>query len=124
MIVEHRYGHGHVIPRPDGVKVRCGGPAMCPVCAGELARKPERNNKLISPIHCDHFGTREFISTYRGSPSGDSYHVDVCTRCGQFRVYARQGKEYMEVQFELLSDESIAATGKYRQYVDSVSASE
>lgn len=26
-------GHGHVWPRPDGVKARCGGPAMCTECA-------------------------------------------------------------------------------------------
>lgn len=31
-------GHGHVIPRPDGAKARCGGPALCSVCAIELAQ--------------------------------------------------------------------------------------
>lgn len=30
-------GHGHVTPRPDGVKARCGGPAICKVCQAELA---------------------------------------------------------------------------------------
>lgn len=30
-------GHGHVYPRPDGVKARCGGPALCSQCARELA---------------------------------------------------------------------------------------
>src|ERR1700683_239883 len=29
-------GHGHVTPRPDGVRARCGGPHMCPECAREL----------------------------------------------------------------------------------------
>jgi hypothetical protein len=33
------HGHGHVFPRPDGVKARCGGPAMCSVCAADAARK-------------------------------------------------------------------------------------
>lgn len=28
-------GHGHVRPRPDGVKARCGGPAICSVCRAE-----------------------------------------------------------------------------------------
>ncbi len=28
-------GHGWVIPNPDGSKARCGGPALCPVCARE-----------------------------------------------------------------------------------------
>ena len=32
-------GHGHVIPNTDGSKARCGGPAMCKVCALELAQK-------------------------------------------------------------------------------------
>lgn len=31
-------GHGHVIPRADGAKVRCGGPALCAVCQRERAR--------------------------------------------------------------------------------------
>lgn len=26
-------GHGHAWSRPDGIKMRCGGPAMCRVCA-------------------------------------------------------------------------------------------
>jgi hypothetical protein len=29
--------HGHVVPRPDGMLARCGGPALCPACAQELA---------------------------------------------------------------------------------------
>ena len=29
-------GHGHVRARPDGVKARCGGPAICPACRQEL----------------------------------------------------------------------------------------
>lgn len=30
-------GHGHVTPRKDGVKARCGGPALCSVCQREKA---------------------------------------------------------------------------------------
>jgi hypothetical protein len=29
--------HGHVRPRPDGVKARCGGPGLCNVCRRERA---------------------------------------------------------------------------------------
>lgn len=29
--------HGHVVPRPDGMKARCGGPAICAQCAREAA---------------------------------------------------------------------------------------
>lgn len=31
-------GHGHVFPRPDGVKARCGGPGLCTECAVDAAR--------------------------------------------------------------------------------------
>jgi hypothetical protein len=30
-------GHGHVIPRPDRKKARCGGPALCAKCKEEQA---------------------------------------------------------------------------------------
>lgn len=30
-------GHGHVRPRPDGARARCGGPAVCSACALELS---------------------------------------------------------------------------------------
>jgi hypothetical protein len=32
-------GHGHVYPRPDGARARCGGPGICPECGLEFARK-------------------------------------------------------------------------------------
>ncbi len=28
-------GHGHVWERPDGAKVRCGGPGICQTCAND-----------------------------------------------------------------------------------------
>lgn len=31
--------HGHVVPRPDGAKARCGGPAICAQCAREAAQE-------------------------------------------------------------------------------------
>ena len=31
-------GHGHVYPRPDGAKARCGGPSICSECARDYAR--------------------------------------------------------------------------------------
>lgn len=44
MPLEHTYdksqqntGHGHVRPRPDGVKARCGGPGRCTLCSREQA---------------------------------------------------------------------------------------
>ena len=33
-------GHGHVWPRPDGYRMRCGGPAMCAVCREDAEAFP------------------------------------------------------------------------------------
>lgn len=31
-------GHGHVKPRPDGMRARCGGPGLCAECSREKAQ--------------------------------------------------------------------------------------
>lgn len=36
------FGHGWVTPRPDGVKARCGGPAVCSTCQAEKTVKEAR----------------------------------------------------------------------------------
>lgn len=45
-------GHGHVRPRPDGVKARCGGPALCAKCkqeADEIGRvRMTRTTEMLS----------------------------------------------------------------------------
>lgn len=33
----HETGHGHVTPRSDGIKARCGGPGICDQCSRESA---------------------------------------------------------------------------------------
>jgi hypothetical protein len=44
-------GHGHVRPRPDGVRARCGGPGMCPVCSTEKCRLiAEQETKTSEPF--------------------------------------------------------------------------
>lgn len=32
-------GHGHVYPRPDGHRMRCGNTLICPLCQADQARK-------------------------------------------------------------------------------------
>lgn len=49
-------GHGHVFPRADGVKMRCGGPELCSECAADAYRaraalaqpSPVRSSLLIN----------------------------------------------------------------------------
>jgi hypothetical protein len=40
-------GHGHVVPRADGAKARCGGPAICGECARELALMNEALDREV-----------------------------------------------------------------------------
>lgn len=48
--VPSNVGHGHVFPRPDGVRARCGGPALCHVCAADLARKNIEATVKAEPV--------------------------------------------------------------------------
>ncbi|WP_176492033.1 hypothetical protein [Pseudomonas aeruginosa] len=49
-------GHGHVFPRADGVKMRCGGPGLCSECTADASRarsalaqpSPVRSSLLIN----------------------------------------------------------------------------
>lgn len=44
-------GHGHVWERPDGMKARCGGPAICAECAKDKARYDAAQDKDgMSPV--------------------------------------------------------------------------
>lgn len=36
-MISRNEGHGHVWPRPDGVRARCGGPGICDVCSKDQA---------------------------------------------------------------------------------------
>jgi hypothetical protein len=45
-------GHGHVRPRPDGVKARCGGPGICPECSKEAASKDAIRVKVFTRPEC------------------------------------------------------------------------
>lgn len=38
-------GHGHVFPRADGIRMRCGGPGMCKECSADLLRKEPSNGR-------------------------------------------------------------------------------
>lgn len=48
LTAEQNVGHGHVFPRPDGVRARCGGPAMCSECAKDLARKKKQKRSRVA----------------------------------------------------------------------------
>jgi glutaredoxin len=41
-------GHGHVFTRPDGLRMRCGGPSMCDECAKDLATLESRKQDIAT----------------------------------------------------------------------------
>lgn len=72
-------GHGHVIPRDDGYKARCGGPAICGICRSEavwqnrppgwengyakVANLPEQKPSAQSPVDAERARCIEAIRT-------------------------------------------------------------
>lgn len=63
------FGHGHVWPRADGKRMRCGGPVVCAVCAKELADKRRQEQ------HCTH--------TFASNPGMHDTQHRYCTKCGR-----------------------------------------
>lgn len=60
-------GHGHVFPRPDGMKARCGGPALCSECAQDLALKERETADTEKELERLKVGIEE-ICQHRGTP--------------------------------------------------------
>jgi hypothetical protein len=48
------FGHGHVYPRADGGKMRCGGPGICLACAKEAEQKRREEERAApNPVALD-----------------------------------------------------------------------
>ena len=43
-------GHGHVWARPDGGRMRCGGPAICSECSKDQARFDQKLHEAIERV--------------------------------------------------------------------------
>jgi hypothetical protein len=67
-------GHGHVYPRPDGHKARCGGPGMCMRCAMDLMQKDqlERANAKPKPLWFPGISANDAISPTTMTPIDES----------------------------------------------------
>jgi Lar family restriction alleviation protein len=75
-------GHGHVFPRPDGVKAKCGGPAVCAVCAVDLVKQKAdaghaATTPASEPLPCPFCGGSARIA-YKGD------HFVTCQGCKAF----------------------------------------
>jgi len=51
--ITHGHGHGHVLPRLDGVVARCGGPSICTVCAKEKAAWESERTAFVDAVMTD-----------------------------------------------------------------------
>lgn len=62
-------GHGHVYPRPDGARARCGGPGLCRQCAADAARKnapvdwPTRCKRAAEVARPEFPGTAQYLES-------------------------------------------------------------
>lgn len=74
-------GHGHVIPRADGFKARCGGPSLCAECAGEFVDQTQRMERLV------HLYMAGFQGMAEKEPS--SVENGFAHRAGLMTVYIR-----------------------------------
>ena len=72
-------GHGHVIPRADGMRARCGGPMLCAQCAGELSDYTQ-NMIRLEQIYSLAFG--RMIKA-----CADAGHTGQAHRAGLLAVY-------------------------------------
>ncbi|WP_185838809.1 hypothetical protein [Pseudomonas aeruginosa] len=58
-------GHGHVFPRADGVKMRCGGPGLCSECAADAYRA---RAALAQPSPVQELDFSKPLETENGDP--------------------------------------------------------
>lgn len=73
-------GHGHVTPREDGMKARCGGPALCAECSRELAVKEGKELAQVGGSHSKHVVEIEAQYTGLVVRPGDKLVVSIARR--------------------------------------------
>jgi len=71
------HGHGHVVPRLDGGRMRCGGPGICDKCSAEKIQhdreKKEFTDEVLKPepskTQSDWWYSQEDFVTDEGLPA-------------------------------------------------------
>lgn len=72
------------------------------------------------PSECRHRRTR-FIGSHRASGvdrAPEAHFISVCADCGRFFVHGHTGGVHFRVEFELATDEALAAAGQYLRRLD------
>lgn len=77
-------GHGHVFPRPDGMKARCGGPGLCPECNRDrLEAKKSISTKTINSITTEDVQSFNVINEIQPVNSLD-YYQNIATKSANY----------------------------------------
>lgn len=63
-------GHGHVRPRADGVRARCGGPGICGQCSVEAAQAYQPHARFTAAPEEGRPGTDAAGWPLRDGPEG------------------------------------------------------
>lgn len=58
---EFNTGHGHVFPRPDGFKARCGGPPLCFLCVADAAEKASQRQSIKQSVSSDTVSDNDIV---------------------------------------------------------------
>lgn len=81
-------GHGHVYPRPDGVRARCGGPALCSICGADYQRKLREEGFAIAP--------EPVVLVPPAPPDEVSFHPDASEAIRHSMPYAEHRRRLIE----------------------------
>lgn len=73
-------GHGHVYKRPDGSRMRCGGPGRCDDCSVDQARALK---ELVKPITIDLAGAMDKITPEMMDSTRDKLIEILTLRCSE-----------------------------------------
>ncbi|MFO6103432.1 DUF4406 domain-containing protein [Pseudomonas aeruginosa] len=95
-------GHGHVFPRADGVKMRCGGPGLCSECTADASRARAALAQP-SPMRCLACG---------------GYHGNSGLPCPNMRVTAQAQPSPAGVQLSASRERRIYIAGPMTGYKD------
>jgi hypothetical protein len=81
-------GHGHVWARPDGLKARCGGPALCRECARDTAAiaKPKQDAPTDAEITYEVWQNDMIVATSTDLEDA-SHYAAVYSQDGPVKVY-------------------------------------
>jgi len=96
-------GHGHVNPRPDGIKARCGGPGLCMECSLEANQK--KLDGLLSPDKLTTFEKRKCEAAGKYRIHNWLYDDDGIPKDVSFM----DGAEWARKEYEAVLREAVAA---------------